>query len=372
MKSFGKIGKRTFQKLYKMELSAQEKRQYNRHLILEEIGLAGQLKLKKAKILVIGAGGLGCPILQYLSAAGVGTIGIVDDDKIDQSNLQRQILFRQEDVGKYKSEVAEKSLKALNPFVQYTTYTVRLSSKNALDLFEKYDIIVDGTDNFQTRYLINDASVLTGKPVVFGSIFKFEGQVSVLNYKNGPTYRCLYPTPPEPEEVPNCSEVGVLGVLPGIIGSLQANEALKIILEFGTILSGKLLTYNALTMQQMILSFNKNESFTIKKLHDDYMGFCNIKTSPKEISYEDYKVDSSNYNVLDVRTTLERNQVCFESFHIPLNELKQRLNEVPKDKNLLVFCHSGTRSKKAISIIKENGFKKNITNLKGGILFANI
>jgi adenylyltransferase/sulfurtransferase len=355
-----------------MELSAAEKQQYNRHLILEDVGLAGQLKLKQAKILVVGSGGLGCPILQYLSAAGIGTIGIIDDDEVDQSNLQRQILFRQEDIGKNKAESAAKSLKALNPFVEFNTYTDRLSSENALELFDKYDIIIDGTDNFQTRYLINDAAVITNKPIVFGSIFKFDGQVSVLNYKNGPTYRCLYPTPPKPDEVPNCSEIGVLGVLPGIIGSLQANEALKIVLELGNVLSGKLLTYNALTMQQMILSFQKNESIKIKELENNYLAFCGIKTAPKEISYEEYKKDLLSYNVLDVRTAFERNQSSIESFHIPLSELPNRLNEVPSNKDLMVLCQSGTRSKQAISIIKENGFTKNLTNLKGGLMFSNI
>ena len=355
-----------------MELSAAEKQQYNRHLILEDVGLAGQLKLKQAKILVVGSGGLGCPILQYLSAAGIGTIGIIDNDEVDQSNLQRQILFRQEDIGKNKAESAAKSLKALNPFVEFKTYTNRLSSENALELFDKYDIIIDGTDNFQTRYLINDAAVITNKPIVFGSIFKFDGQVSVLNYKNGPTYRCLYPTPPKPDEVPNCSEIGVLGVLPGIIGSLQANEALKIVLELGNVLSGKLLTYNALTMQQMILSFQKNESIKIKELENNYLAFCRIKTAPKEISYEEYKKDLLSYNVLDVRTAFERNQSSIESFHIPLSELPNRLNEVPSNKDLMVLCQSGTRSKQAISIIKENGFTKNLTNLKGGLMFSNI
>jgi adenylyltransferase/sulfurtransferase len=235
-----------------MSLSKAEQQQYNRHLILDEIGELGQLKLKKAKVLVIGAGGLGCPILQYLSAAGVGTIGVVDDDTIEKSNLQRQVLYSHDDIGDFKAEVAANKLAGLNPYVNFEIYLQRLNKEIAVELFLKYDVIVDGSDNFPTRYLVNDAAILTNKPVVFGSIFKFEGQVSVFNYNNGPSYRCLYPNPPKSEDVPNCSEIGVLGVLPGIIGALQANEVLKLVLGIGEILSGKLLTYNALNMQQLI------------------------------------------------------------------------------------------------------------------------
>ena len=256
--------------------SKEENAQYNRHFILDLIGIKGQKKLKKSKVLVIGAGGLGCPILQYLTAAGVGTIGIIDKDTVDQSNLQRQILFSIDDIGNPKASCAAKRLQQLNPFVTFKTYIEFLSSENALELFSEYDIIVDGSDNFQTRYLSNDAAVLTNKPLVFGAIFKFEGQVSVFNYNNGPTYRCLFPTPPSANSIPNCSDVGVLGVLPGIIGCLQANETLKIICELDEVLSGKLLSFNALNLQQNILKFSKNKDIHITELID-YDLFCGIE-----------------------------------------------------------------------------------------------
>lgn len=257
-----------------MILSQEENKQYSRHLILDEIGVIGQERLKASKVLVIGAGGLGCPILQYLTAAGVGTIGIIDNDTVDQTNLQRQILYTHTDIGKYKTEVAAKRLAKLNPFVNFVVYVEKLTNQNALNLFSCYDIIVDGSDNFPTRYLANDAAILTNKPLVFGSIFKFEGQVTVFNYQNGPTYRCLYPNPPQANTVPNCSEIGVLGVLPGIIGSIQANEVLKIICEIGEVLSGKLFTFNVLTMEQYKLNFKKNNAIKITGLENDYHFFC--------------------------------------------------------------------------------------------------
>ncbi len=351
-----------------MNLSVEEEEQYRRHLLLNEIGLEGQLKLKQAKVLVVGAGGLGCPILQYLTAAGIGTIGIADDDDVEQSNLQRQILYTYKDIKENKAKSAAKRLQLLNPFIKFDVYKTRLTKENVLDLFKKYDIIVDGTDNFPTRYLINDAAVITNKPVVFGSIFKFEGQVSVFNYKNGTTYRCLYPTAPRPNEVANCSEIGVLGVLAGIIGSIQANEVLKIILGLGSILSGKLLTFNALSMKQLTFSFEKNTSISIKSLDDDYLVLCGIPKATKEISFQEYKEQSSNFNVLDVRTYIERNESHIASIHIPLDELSQRHHEIPKDKSLLVFCKSGVRSKLAIEILQNNGFGKELVNLKKGLL----
>lgn len=350
-----------------MNLSTEEQQQYSRHLILDEISDSGQLKLKQAKVLVIGAGGLGCPILQYLAAAGVGTIGIVDHDRIDQSNLQRQILYTHDDLGEFKAEVAASKLSRLNPFITFKIHLKKLTVENAIQLFSKYDIIVDGTDNFPTRYLVNDAAILTNKPVVFGSIFKFEGQVSVFNYKSGPTYRCLYPTPPKPNEVPNCSEIGVLGVLPGIIGSLQANEVLKIILEFGRVLSGKILTYNALSSEQLIFNFKKNIAIHIEALQDNYESFCGITYEITEITFEDYLKNKLNYNVLDVRTLAERHDYSIESLHIPLNELDKRLDEIPKNKALLVYCKSGIRSKAAIEILNKNNFSKQTVNLKGGL-----
>jgi len=350
-----------------MELTNQEQQQYNRHLILNEIGELGQLKLKQAKVLVIGAGGLGCPILQYLSAAGVGTIGIIDHDTIDQSNLQRQVLYSHDDIGKFKAEVAANKLSGLNPFVNFEIYLQRLTSEIAIDLFSRYDIIVDGSDNFPTRYLVNDAAVLTDKPVVFGSIFKFEGQVSVFNYKNGPTYRCLYPNAPQPNEVPNCSEIGVLGVLPGIIGSLQANEVLKIICGIGEVLFGKLLTYNALTMQQMILGFQRNEAIQITSLYADYEFFCGLAKSSLEITKDELEKNLERYNLLDVREDYERAQYHIGGQHIPLRELADRVDEVFQDKDLVVYCKAGVRSNMAIDIIRNKGFTSQLLNLKGGL-----
>lgn len=350
-----------------MDLSSEEQKQYNRHLILNEIGTVGQLKLKQAKVLVIGAGGLSSAVLQYIAAAGVGTIGIVDNDIVDQSNLQRQILYRLENIGKPKVQCAKKLLKGINPYIAINTYQKRLSKSNVIELFKLYDIIVDGTDNFPTRYLINDASVLTNKPLVFGSIFKFEGQVAVFNYENGPTYRCLYPSPPDSGSVPNCSDIGVISILPGIIGMLQANEVLKIILQLGDVMSGKLLTFNALTMKQMVLPFEKDSSITIKSLEDDYQVLCGISEISKEISFQEYKKQSTDFNLLDVRTQLERDEFHINSLHIPLNELPQRFKEIPQNKNLIVYCKTGMRSKLAIEILQNFNFKKELISLKNGL-----
>ncbi|NJM79126.1 MAG: HesA/MoeB/ThiF family protein [Flavobacterium sp.] len=240
---------------------------YSRHIILSEIGSTGQEKLSKAKILVVGAGGLGCPILQYLVAAGIGTIGIIDFDTVEESNLQRQVLFGTSSIGKNKAIVAKKRLDDLNDTIKIVAYPEKLTSQNAIEIFKNYDVIVDGTDNFATRYLINDTCILTNKPMVFGAIHKFEGQVSVFNYENGPSYRCLFPKEPQKNDVGNCTEIGVLGVLPGIIGTLQANEVLKIILGIGKIASGKLVHFNALTLETVTLKINKNEAAILKVIN---------------------------------------------------------------------------------------------------------
>ena len=350
-----------------MKLSSEENIQYSRHLILDEIGVVGQKKLKAARVLVVGAGGLGCPVLQYLTASGVGTIGIIDHDTIDQTNLQRQILYKHKDIGKLKAEVAANNLSELNPFINFEIYTQKLTKELAVKLFSKYDIIVDGSDNFPTRFLVNDASVLTGKPVVFGSVFKFEGQISVFNYQNGATYRCLYPAPPKPNEVPNCSEIGVLGVLPGIIGVLQANEVLKIICDIGEVLSGKLLTYNALTMQQSILNFQKDKTVQIFGLEMDYELFCGLPKENLEISFSELKESSKEYILLDVRTDFERQEYNIGGIHIPLHKLEERSGEIPVQKDVVVYCKSGMRSKKAIEILKNKGIENLLINLKGGI-----
>ena len=349
-------------------MTTEENIQYNRHLILDEIGVEGQEKLKAARVLVIGAGGLGCPVLQYLAAAGVGTIGIIDHDRIDQSNLQRQILYTHDDIGKYKAEVAANRLSQLNPYIQFQLYLQPLTREIALELFDRYDIIVDGSDNFPTRYLSNDAAVLTNKPLVFGSIFKFEGQVSVFNYKNGPTYRCVFPNPPAPSAVPNCSEIGVLGVLPGIIGTLQANEVIKMICGIGTVLSGKLLTFNALTMQQYQLQIEKNEAVVVNRLEDDYAFFCGLPKENLEIGMEELKANHEQYMLLDVRTYDEREAYDIGGYHIPLDELENRYTEIPEGKDLVVYCKAGVRSKMAISILRLKGVTNTLINLKGGIL----
>ena len=348
-------------------LTTNEQIQYNRHLILDKIGEDGQLKLKKSKVLVIGAGGLGCPVLQYLTAAGVGTLGVVDDDVVDQSNLQRQILYTIDDIGVSKAETAVKRLSRLNPFVQFDVYNEKLTKDNAVALFEKYDIIVDGSDNFQTRYLSNDAAVLANKPLVYGSIFKFEGQVSVFNYENSGTYRCIYPTPPSPGSVPNCSEIGVIGVLPGIIGSLQANEVIKIICGIGEVLANKLMIFDVLSMRQMILNFKRTSNADIQKLEENYDFFCGITPAKTEITLEELEHNLEKYNLLDVREDWERSQHHIGGQHIPLGQISERFTEILNDKPLVVYCKSGIRSKLAIEFLEEQPVSYELINLKGGL-----
>ena len=348
-------------------LSSEEKKRYARHLILPEIGLDGQRKLKQAKVLVIGAGGLGCPALQYLTAAGIGTIGIVDFDKVDESNLQRQILYNTEDVGKYKAEVAKEKLAKQNPYINLISYISLLTISNAIEIISQYDIVVDGSDNFATRYLINDACVILNKILVFGSIYKFDGQISVFNYKNGSTYRCLYPEPPIDGEIANCAEVGVIGVLPGIVGALQANEVIKIITEIGEVLSGKLLAFDALSMQFNTFDITLNpENKKISKLID-YDTFCG---TTKEISVDELgeKIKSKqDFQLIDVREENEYQIKNIGGILIPLNTLQYNLHKINKEKQAIVHCASGTRGKKAIAILKENGFT-NVYNLKNGLL----
>lgn len=341
----------------------EEKKQYNRHLILDEIGADGQENLKASKVLVIGAGGLGCPILQYLTAAGVGTIGIIDDDIVDQSNLQRQILYTHDDIGKPKASVATTRLSKLNPYIHFDVYVEKLSRKRAIEIFKKYDIIIDGSDNFPTRYLANDAAILANKPLVFGAIFKFEGQVSVFNYQGGPTYRCLYPTSPVPGEVPNCSDIGVLGVLPGIIGSLQANEVIKMICGIGDVLSGKLLTYDTLSHKQLILKFDKTENAIISKLEDSYEDFCGI-VRITDISLEHIKKQPESYQLLDVREDWEREEFHIGGQHIPLAELPYRFQEINTSKEIVVYCKTGERSKTAVALLEKLLPKERVLRLK--------
>lgn len=334
---------------------------YNRHIILSEIGQKGQNKLLQSKVLIVGAGGLGCPILQYLAAAGVGTLGIIDFDVVDQSNLQRQILFGMSSLGKNKALAAKERLLDLNPTISIHSYPEKLTIKNAESYFKKYDIIVDSTDNFETRYLINDAALITNKPVVFGAIYKFEGQVSVFNYKNGPSYRCLFPTPPEKESVPNCSEIGVLGVLPGIIGTLQANEVLKMILGIGTIRSGELLYYNSLNNQTSFLKVSRKEDQIKKVLQKGIVlektedNTCSVAIQEKSFSE---RCKNSNTLLVDVREYDEEPKLTSVlHLQIPLSELENRISELNINQEILFFCQSGMRSKKAVEMAQNHQIK---------------
>lgn len=335
--------------------SEKEKELYSRHFLLEKIGVSGQEKLKKAKVLVVGAGGLGCPILQYLTAAGVGIIGIMDGDFVSVSNLQRQTIFDFEDVGKNKAICAKKHLSKKNPYVKFEIYSEFLTKENALKIFGKYDLIVDGTDNFESRYLINDAAVICKNPFVFGAIHKFEGQISVFNYKKSGTYRCLFPNPPSKNKMPNCSEIGVLGILPGIVGCLQANEVLKIICNLEGILSDKLLCINALNLSQHMISFSKNPKINIEKLSDNTI-FCSRKNN-----FEKYCIDKKTLKeklnskkppiLLDVRNLEERKRNNLGGIHIPLQELEAKKNLLKKDAHIIIYCKSGQRSQKALQIL---------------------
>jgi sulfur-carrier protein adenylyltransferase/sulfurtransferase len=365
-------------------LSKQEIMRYSRHLIMPEVGMEGQLKIKLAKVLCIGTGGLGAPLGLYLAAAGVGRLGLVDFDVVDSTNLQRQVLFGTTDVGKPKTEAAANRLRDLNPDIQIDTFETQLTSANAFELFKDYDIIVDGTDNFPTRYLVNDASVILGKPNVYGSIFRFEGQITVFGAPGGPCYRCLYPEPPPPGLVPSCAEGGVLGVLPGIVGTIQAAEALKLIIGKGEPLIGRLLLFDALAMKFRELKLRKNpecpvcgEHPTLTKLID-YAEFCGIRgeeapgavTNIPEITPRELKMRldrGDDIYVLDVREPHEY-QICNIHGHlIPLGELPKRVHELDSSREIVAHCKSGKRSAQAVEFLRGAGFKK-ISNLKGGIL----
>lgn len=345
-------------------------KRYNRHIILSDVGQQGQDKLSKAKVLVIGAGGLGCPVLQYLAAAGIGKLGIIDFDIVEESNLQRQVLFGTSSLGMNKAIAAKKRLVDLNPTIIIDAISEKLTRENALQLFKQYDIFVDGSDNFATRYLVNDASILSNKPFVYGAIYKFEGQVSVFNYKNGPSYRCLFPNHPKEGSVANCSEVGVLGVLPGIIGTMMANEVIKIILGFEHVLSGKLLCYNSKTADISTLKVNRNQSefdkvLNNEKLTDIYENeSCEVLV--KDISEKELAT-INNIQFIDVREPHEQPKLemnnCIE---IPLGELESNLQFLDSDKTKVVFCQSGIRSKKAVELLMKQGFNDSF-NFYGGI-----
>lgn len=329
---------------------------YNRHIILSEIGPKGQKKLSEARVLVVGAGGLGCPVLQYLAAAGVGTIGIIDHDVVEESNLQRQILFGSGSLGQNKAVAAKNRLTDLNNTIKIDAYPEKLTFQNAMELFSQYDIIVDGTDNFETRYLINDASLFAKKPIVFGAIHKFQGQVAVFNYKDGPSYRCVFPNKPGKDAVLNCSEVGVLGVLPGIIGTMQANEVLKIILVLGNVLSGKLLCYDALSSEVTTLTVKRNEGEIQKVLLHENMFNKQIlesacKVNIAEISIKDV-IEQQDLQLIDVRVLHEQPKVDdHRVVRIPLSQIGQHLDRISDQKVKAIFCQSGIRSKEAISVL---------------------
>ena len=366
-----------------VQLSNDEIARYSRHLIMPEVALDGQKQLKAAKVLTVGTGGLGSPLALYLAAAGVGTLGIVDFDVVDESNLQRQILHGTSDVGRPKVESARDRINDINPNVNVVVHEEALTSENALEIFADYDVIVDGTDNFPTRYLVNDACVLLGKPNVYGSIFRFEGQASVFYAEEGPCYRCLYPEPPPPGLVPSCAEGGVLGILPGAIGTIQATETVKLILGIGEPLIGRLLLYDALGMSFREMKLRKDpncpicgENPTVTELID-YQEFCGIpqaaaaeeKNGVPEITVQDLKSKLDNgesINVLDVREPHEYEVANIGVRLIPLGELPQRLVELDQNENFAIHCKTGGRSARAVKLLQDAGFT-NVYNVKGGI-----
>ena len=360
-----------------VQFSKEELERYNRHIIIPGFGLEAQQKLKAAKVLVVGSGGLGSPLLLYLAAAGVGNIGIVDFDVVDDSNLQRQVLFGVNEIGKSKAESAKARLLSLNPHINITVYNTQLNSKNALDIISEYDVVADGTDNFPTRYLVNDAAVISGIPNVYASIFQFEGQVSVFNLKDkqgnvGPNYRDLYPTPPPPGLVPNCAEGGVLGVLPGIIGSLQANEVIKVITGLGEPLSGRFFVFDALSFETRILKVSKRENSPKIVELIDYEQFCGVKAverKVKEIETETFLKwqESEEIQVIDVREPAEFEEVNIAGLLIPLAFVSERANEISRDRKVVVHCKLGGRSAKAIRELEDKFGFDNLYNLKGGI-----
>jgi len=368
------------------ELTTDDLSRYSRHLILPEVGMEGQRKLKAARVLCVGTGGLGSPLALYLAAAGIGTLGMVDFDVVDASNLQRQIIHSTKDIGRKKLDSAAEKLSALNPALNIVKHDTMLSSANAMDILKDYDIVADGTDNFPTRYLVNDACVLLNKPNAYGSIFRFEGQASVFATKDGPCYRCLYPEPPPPGLVPSCAEGGVLGILPGLVGVIQATEVIKLILGKGNPLIGRLLLVDALGMRFRELKLRKNpecpvcgENPTVKELID-YEHFCGIVPESKEeqavkngipqLSVKNLKqrIDAGeNVFILDVREPYEYQIAQIGGKLIPQNDVPQRLAEIPRDREIVVQCRSGARSQKIAEFLKQSGYQQ-VVNLAGGIL----
>ena len=368
------------------ELTTDDLSRYSRHLILPEVGMEGQQRLKAARVLCVGTGGLGSPLALYLAAAGIGTLGLVDFDVVDASNLQRQIIHSTKDIGRKKLDSAEEKLKALNPALNVVKHDTMLSSANALEIIKEYDIVADGTDNFPTRYLVNDACVILGKPNAYGSIFRFEGQASVFATKDGPCYRCLYPEPPPPGLVPSCAEGGVLGILPGLVGVIQATEVIKLILGKGSPLIGRLLLVDALSMRFRELKLRKNpecpvcgDNPTVTELID-YEHFCGIVPETKEeksmkngipqLSVKELKhrIDAGeDVFILDVREPYEYQIAQIGGKLIPQNDVPQRLADIPRDREIVVQCRSGARSQRIAEFLKQSGYPK-VVNLAGGIL----
>ncbi len=376
------------------ELTQAEKRRYGRHLILPEVGRSGQLRLKRASVLLVGAGGLGSPAALYLAAAGVGRLGVADFDRVDESNLQRQILYSSSDVGRPKVEAARDRIAQINPHVEVELVSVRIDAANALDLFARFDLVVDGSDNFSTRYLVNDACVLTGRPNVYGSIYRFEGQVSVFGAEGGPCYRCLFPEPPPPGAVPSCAEAGVLGVLPGIVGSLQASEAIKLILGEGEPLIGRLLLFDALKGGFRELRLPRDPECSIcgdaptRTTLENSAAACEpeeLSGAPEraasadlsELNLESFDVTvrqvaswreaGEGLDLVDVRNRIERDVCCLaESRWLPLDQLPGRFEEIDRDRPVIVYCHHGIRSAQAVHFLRAQGFDR-VWNLSGGI-----
>ncbi len=354
-------------------LTKEELQYYDRQILLEPIGRTGQEKLKLSKVLIVGAGGLGCPALRYLASAGIGTLGVVDFDEVSISNLHRQILFDFDDVKNNKAVVAIEKLKKVNPFLNYIAYPIRLTTENILEIIEGYDIIVDCTDNYESRFLINDACVLTDKPLIYGSIFKFEAQISVFNWENGPTYRCLFKDFPSNESTADCNSSGVVGVLPGIVGLYQSNEVLKMILGIGEVLSGKLMIYNSLNNQVTYFNLSKsNENLydvllsERKLIPEKYIRSCSLSNDIYEVDYKN--INLRDYQIVDVREPFE--MPLLESdiiINIPLSELTESYSQINKEGSVLLFCKSGIRSMKALEILRDQFGYTNIKSLKGGI-----
>jgi adenylyltransferase/sulfurtransferase len=365
----------------KTEFTTGELSRYSRHFALPEVGIEGQKRLKAAKVLIIGVGGLGSPVALYLTAAGVGTIGLIEHDMLDETNLQRQILYRTQDIGKPKVHIACERLKNLNPYVNFICYETPVTKNNAISIIQEYDVILGCTDNLQSRYLINDACIFAGKPNVYGSIFRFEGQVSVFNYQGGPCYRCLFPEPPPPSFVPNCAEAGVIGILPGVIGPLQTTEAVKIILGIGEVLSGRFLLFDSLALTFREMKLSKDETCpvcgktpTIKNLID-YNSFCGV--FPQALDRPGYSItiqelkERLNYGehltIVDIREPFELFIAKFPgAIHIPRTEIHDRFTELNPEAEIILICRTGARSAEVRDFLIEKGFKQP-KNLTGGI-----